>query len=530
MRVPLSEGARSRAWPLAAAVLAGLTQALALALPGSGQPSGLLQIVGLAVFYALILNAASVGRAAWLGGLFATSWLCATFWWLFISMHVYGGLAAPLAVAAVLALAAFLALYYALAAALWARWRLRRPAGSALARVLLFGGLWLGAELLRGTLWTGFPWGGNGYAQVDNAVLRPFAPWLGVYGVGLLAAWIAAGLAEAVGHWRAGNTRLALRLLGVPLVIGALGQGAAALERHGWPWQGQDTGTLSVALLQGNIPQDEKFVAGAGIEQSLIWYGQHLWAARADLIVLPETAIPLLPDQLPPDYWPQLQQAVTSAGQAALVGMPLGNFEQGYTNSVVGIAPGQTDAQSYRYDKTHLVPFGEFIPPFFRWFTDLMNIPLGDFNRGHLGQPSFVWRGQRIAPNICYEDLFGEEIARTFLRADEAPTILANVSNIGWFGDTVAVAQHLQISRMRTLEFDRPMLRATNTGATAVIDHQARVTASAQPYTEAVLNAEVTGRSGITPYAVWAARWGLLPLELLAALAAVWALLARCRV
>ena len=112
----------------------------------------------------------------------------------------------------------------------------------------------------------------------------------------------------------------------------------------------------------------------------------------------------------------------------------------------------------------------------FRWFTELMNIPLGDFRRGGLAQAPFVWQGQRIAPNICYEDLFGDEIGAGFRNEDEAPTVLLNVSNIAWFGDSVAIDQHLAISRMRALEFQRPMVRATNTGATAVIDHRGRVT------------------------------------------------------
>lgn len=526
------ERAAAPVWPALAAVLlalaAGVSQALALAWPGSGQPSGLLQVAGLAVFYALLRRVASIRQGAWLGGCFATAWLVATFWWLFISMHTYGGLAAPLAALSVLALAAFLALYYALAAGLWLRWRLRaqrQPAGADgwLARVLLFAGLMMGAELLRGTLWTGFPWGAQGYAHVDDPWLRPFASWFGVYGIGALAALCAAALAEAAGAaWRR-RPRAAAAALAVVLLVGALGQGLAALERRAEAWRGQDAGSLSVVLMQGNIPQDEKFVAGAGIEKSLLWYGQQIWAARADLLVLPETAIPLLPEQLPREYWHQLQQAVASVDQAALIGAPQGSFEQGYTNSVLGIAPGRTDAQAYRYDKHHLVPFGEFIPPLFRWFTNLMNIPLGDFNRGPLGQAPFEWRGQRIAPNICYEDLFGEELARSFALAERAPTILANVGNIGWFGDTVAVDQHLQISRMRTLEFKRPMLRATNTGATAVIDHEARVTAMARPYTEAVLAAQVAGRTGLTPYAAWASRLGLWPLWLLALAAASWA-------
>jgi apolipoprotein N-acyltransferase len=148
----------------------------------------------------------------------------------------------------------------------------------------------------------------------------------------------------------------------------------------------------------------------------------------------------------------------------------------------------------------------------------MMNIPLGDFNRGPLVAPSFVVKGERVAPNICYEDLFGEELAARFVDAAQAPTMLANISNIGWFGETIAVDQHLQISRMRSLELQRPMLRATNTGATAVIDHRGVLHEHLAPHTRGVLEARVQGRDGRTPFVYWAGRFGLWPLWGLGAL------------
>ena len=294
----------------------------------------------------------------------------------------------------------------------------------------------------------------------------------------------------------------------------------------------QPTGTLRVALLQGNVAQDEKF-ALERLPAALAWVGDAMVSAQADLVVGPETAVPLLPDQLAellPTFWPELAAHFGRAGgPAALVGLPLGDPAAGYSNAVVALAPGPVQSTLplllplplgavYRYDKSHLVPFGEFIPSGFHWFTELMNIPLGDFNRGQRDAPSFAWRGQRIAPNICFEDLFGEELALRFADAASAPTVLVNLSNIGWFGDTVAIPQHLAISRMRSLEFQRPMLRATNTGATAVIDHRGRVQAELAPFTRGVLGANVQGRHGNTPFARWAAAAGLWPLAGLAAL------------
>jgi apolipoprotein N-acyltransferase len=277
-------------------------------------------------------------------------------------------------------------------------------------------------------------------------------------------------------------------------------------------------------LLQGNIPQDEKFEGGTGIPLALAWYGRMLRDTDAQLVVAPETAIPLLPSQLPENYLEAVRDLFAKGDRAALVGIPLGDDENGYTNSVMGFQPG---GGAYRYHKHHLVPFGEFIPPLFKWFTRMMNIPLGDFNRGAVGQPSFLWHEQRLAPNICYEDLFGEELGARFADASTAPTIFVNLSNIGWFGNTLAIDQHLQISRMRSLEFARPMIRATNTGATVIIDRFGRVTHALPRYQRGVLVGEVEGGTGLTPFARWVSQAGLAPLWAVAAIAALVALRAR---
>lgn len=498
------------------AVLAGLAQAASLAWPTSGQALWWLQILSMAVLAALLAGAVRPARGAALAWMFATAWLCGTFWWLFTSLHTYGGLAAPLAVLAVAGLAAFLALYYAAAGALFVAFRPHARIGAG----ALFAALWLLAELARNTLWTGFPWGAGGYAHTSGP-LAPLARWLGVYGIGFVAAWLAL-LLSAV-RLRDFQRSSAWFVLAV-VVAGLLGAS--------W-WRGQalrDAGTqatpLTLALLQGNIAQDEKFQPGTGVPAALQWYAEQLLAAKADLVVAPETALPVLPQQLPEGYMQALGRHYTHSSQAALIGVPLGSAVRGYTNSVIGLAPGATP--QYRYDKYHLVPFGEFVPPLFRWFTTLMDIPLGNFSRGALGQESFDWHGERIAPNICYEDLFGDEIAAQFRESASAPTILLNVSNIAWFGDGLAIDQHLHISRMRTLEFERPMVRATNTGATAVIDYRADVTAMLPRATRGVLQTQVQGRSGsITPFAWWASRWRLAPLWWLGALCLLAAVLAR---
>ena len=465
-----------------------------------------LQLLALSVLVWRVANALP-WRAAGLGLAFGTAWLAGSIWWLFISMHRYGGLPAWMAALAVLLLSAFMATFLGAALGAFARWR----SGRLLPDSALLAAVWLLAELTRGALFTGFPWAASGYAHVDGP-LANLAPWVGVYGIGFVAAQLAAlpGLALAGGRLAgvsagggagAGSVLASVAAAGAVLLL--LGGGGAGQFTH-------SSGTLRVSLLQGNVPQDEKFSI-AHLPEALAWTRTQLLAAKGDLVLGPETVIPLLPAQLEPGYLESLLAHFRSPDRAALVGLPLGDEALGYTNSVAGISAASASQPGgfYRYDKHHLVPFGEFIPLGFRWFTEMMNIPLGDFNRGVLVAPSFQVQGERVAPNICYEDLFGEELAASFADPARAPTILANVSNIGWFGQTIAVGQHLNISRMRSLELQRPMLRATNTGATVVIDHRGVVTHALPPYTQGVLEGTVQGRTGTTPFAWWAARFGL---------------------
>jgi apolipoprotein N-acyltransferase len=448
----------------------------------------------------LLLDGASVRGAALVAWCYGTGWLAAGVWWLFVSMHFYGQLSAPLAALAVLALSGFLALYLAAVGAAYARWR----RGTGWHDALLLATLWLLAEMARGKLFTGFPWLASGYSQVD-APLAALAPWVGVYGMGFALALVAAVLAAVVAsrarQWRGGAAAVAALSL---LAITGPGEHTRA------------AGTLALTLIQPNVAQDEKFAAER-LPAALAWLAEAMVTAKPGLVIAPETAIPLLPSQLDeaaPGLRERLQAHFSSPDRAALVGLPLGDFERGYTNSVLGWSARQPP---YRYDKHHLVPFGEFNPPGFRWFVDLMGgIPLGDFARGAVAQPAFEFGGQRIGPNICDEDLFGEELARRFADDTSAPTLMANVSNIGWFGNTIAVPQHLAISRLRTLEFQRAMVRSTNTGATAIVNHRGQVQAALVPYTQGRLEGTVEGRSGLTPYARWAAPAGHTPLVLLA--------------
>jgi apolipoprotein N-acyltransferase len=450
-----------------------------------------LQIATLSLIFYLVASARSPRRAAAIGWVFGFGWSICGIHWLYISMHFYGGMPAPMAGLAVALLAAYVGAYAAAVGGI-ANWlRQRRGASLAVTMLLALPALWTLSEWLRGWLFTGFPWVATGYAHSDGP-LAGYAPLLGVYGVGWLAAVCAACLAMAAHK----------KLLPV-LTAACVLPGGLAL--HQVNWTEPNGHPISVRLLQGNVPQELKFDPQHA-SQTLTLYEDMIRAAPADLIATPETALPLLANQLPDDYLPRLAAFATATNSHLAIGVPASDGPGRYANSVIGIAPAtMRDAPSlYRYDKHHLVPFGEFIPTGFRWFVDMMHIPLGDFTRGAALQPAFDVRDQWVLPNICYEDLFGEEIAAQ-LRNSAASgrpvaTLLLNMSNIAWFGDSIALPQHLQISQMRALETGRPMLRATNTGATTVIDPKGDVVATLPPFMAGVLTTSVQGYQGMTPY------------------------------
>ena len=525
-------GHRER-WAWAMLLVAGYAQATAVAWPwqmgtwlSRGQAVGVLQIVAMAVAVAIISQSAQARLAAIKAGAFATVWLSTSFAWLYVSMHQYGGLPAWAAAAAVVLLATALALYYAAAGAIFWRWRGKRP----LAAAVLFAATWTMAELARGQWLTGFPWGAIGYAHVNG--WGGWMPWLGVYGVGAVAAFLSAGLALSLIQR---SYRTALWLVVLAVGLGAWAPASTSTK---------STGTLRVWLLQGNIDQDQKFNNETGIRQALQWYPDQ-WRAstqveeRPDLVVAPETAVPVLPQLIHPEQWrqwlvPLAAQVPSADGRTVhwMTGVPMGNKANGYTNSAWGI--NQNEAQSnapwevgYRYDKHHLVPMGEFIPPFFRWFTEWMNIPLGDFNRGPLVQAPWAVNGQQVAAHICFEDVFGEEMAQSV--ANTNTTVLVNLSNLAWFGGTIALDQHLNIARVRAMELGRPIVRATNTGATAHINHLGEVVAHMPHRVQGRLEVTVDARSGRTPYVAWVSMAGLLPLWALALVVVGWAVWRRSR-
>jgi apolipoprotein N-acyltransferase len=467
------------------ALLAGGAHAFSFA--PYGQPA--LELAALAVLSALVQQQPNWQRAALAGFAFGLGWFAIGVSWVYISMHVYGDLPSWIAALATGALASLLAVFPALAAG-----AAHRAASRAAPRLLLaWPAAWCLGEWLRGTVLTGLPWIASGYAHTDGP-LAGYAPVLGVYGLCLIAACIG-GAAVTLLQRRSevgGATRMAALALGLALLAG--GQWL-----RGVTWSHPEGPPLHVKLVQGDIPQDLKFGDG-GTQLSVQRYFALMpdpAGLDSDLVVLPESAFPLPFDDLPADARQGLLDFPEQQHAALIFGVFIEQPRDHYFNSALGLQPGQPPQ---RYSKRHLVPFGEFIPTGFRWFVDLMRIPIGDQERGPAYQPPMRLAGQLIAVNICFEDLFGAEIIQAWRDPALEPTLLLNLSNLAWFGHSIALPQHLQISRMRALETARPILRATNTGATAIIDPHGTVLEELPFDTIATLRAQVSGFKGDTPY------------------------------
>jgi apolipoprotein N-acyltransferase len=428
--------------------------------------------------------------------------------WVYVSLHDYGGMGMLTAAIFTFLFCAIPACYPALIGAILKR----LPASNAVRLLLIFPSLWALSEWVRGWLFTGFPWLAIGYSQAPGSPLAGFAPVLGVFGVSLATAVAAAALASVIarvadGRSQAPPRRMALlfRESGAWIIVALLVAGAASSGRQ-WtqPLPGEPT---SVALLQGNIPQEMKWRPERA-HATLETYLRMAQSAEAKLILLPETALPMFNVHIPEEYLEMLAEQGRRNGGDVLVGVPEFETSGRYYNSVMNF--GSAATQIYR--KHHLVPFGDYFPlqEVLGWIMNLLHIPMSDFSPGKPVQRPIQAAGQKIAVNICYEDAFGEEIIRQLPEA----TVLANFTNDAWWGKSVASEQHLQISQMRAIETGRPMLRATNTGVTAIIDPKGRIAASAPEFTTTTVTGKIHGYQGATPY-VRFGNWAFLALAAL---------------
>ena len=429
--------------------------------------------------------------------------------WVYVSIHDFGAASPALAGLLTLGFVAGLALFFALLGWLWVR--LLRNRHSALGDALAFAALWLALDALRGWILTGFPWLYIGYSQLDGP-LAGLAPLGGVWLLSFAVA-LSATLLVAIPRLLAEKARLdaAVVLLLSPWLA------ALALKDHAWTTSKGEP--LTVAAVQGNVAQSMKWDPKK-LEMQLLLYRDMTFGSRpADLIVWPETAVPILKDHA--EGYLQMMAGFANQRESALItGVPVRQpnaaGELRYYNGLTSTGDG-----AGTYLKQKLVPFGEYVPlqDLLRGLIAFFDLPMSDFARGESGQPLLQAKGLQIAPYICYEVVYPEFAAGLAAQSD----LLLTVSNDAWFGRSIGPLQHLQMAQMRALEAGRWMIRATNNGITVLIDPYGQITEQIPQFEQAVLYGDVTPMQGLTPYL----RWRSWPLIAVCVLLLGWALIRR---
>lgn len=451
-------------------------------------------IIGLAGLFYFWQTTHSPKQAAKIGFSFGLGFFIAGVYWIYISLHDVGGMPFWMAGIATFGLCAFLSLFPALVGFLSKRSH----------RLLLTAPiLWVLAEWTRDWIFTGFPWLAIGYSQAPFSPLVGIAPVLGAFGVSF-ACSVSAALIVSIYNNR--HRKQALLILAALWLVAGL---STLIQ-----WTTPIGNPTKVSLLQGNIPQDLKWNEAIAINTVNQYLGMAK-QAKGELVVLPETALPIAIDlnqnEISQD---QVLTPFNNLAKEENKSILLGAVSQkgeAYFNSVLGL---NGSLGVLLYHKFHLVPFGEYIPlkAVFGWiYRDWLNMPLSDLSRGARYQQPMSIANQKIAVNICYEDVFGEEIAHQLPEA----TLLVNVSNDAWYGQSNAAEQHLQFSQMRALETGRMVLRATNTGATAIISREGRVLAALPQFKTAILNGAAQGYAGSTPFVRWG-NWAIISLLFIA--------------
>lgn len=486
------------------ALVAGTLTTLALA-PFDIWP---LALVSVALLY-LGLRDSTAKQAAQRGWCYGFGLFASGVSWVYVSIHDFGAASPALAGLLTLGFVAGLGLFFALLGWLWVR--LLRNRHSALGDALAFSALWLAFDALRGWVLTGFPWLYIGYSQLDGP-LASLAPLGGVWLLSFAIA-LSATLLVALPRLRTEKPRLALAivLLAAPWI--------AALLLNGHAWTTPKGEPLTVAAVQGNVAQSMKWDPKK-LEMQLLLYRDMTFRSRpADLIVWPETAVPILKEHAE-GYLKMMAGFAEQRDAALITGVPV---RQPNADGELRYYNGLTTAgdASGTYLKQKLVPFGEYVPlqDLLRGLIAFFDLPMSDFARGEAGQPLLQAKGLQIAPYICYEVVYPEFAAGLAAQSD----LLLTVSNDAWFGRSIGPLQHLQMAQMRALEAGRWMIRATNNGITVLIDPYGDITEQIPQFEQAVLHGQVTAMQGLTPYL----RWRSWPLIAVCGLLLGWALIRR---
>lgn len=466
----------------------------------------LIAILSLACFFCVLAHTPT-RYAVLFGYTFGLGMFGTGIGWLQISINLFGGMSVVGAWCITLIMVAVLALQTALFAYLYQRFFAQC---STYLLVILLPTLWVVIEWLRSWAVSGFPWLSIGYSQIDTPI-SSLAPIFGIYGVSWFTALLSTCLATIWLLWHKADSdhkQLSKMCLSSFLLLCVCG---LILERLGTvQWSSRKNKDMEIVIVQGAVPQELKWQPQQRektLERYLSLSDQY---PDSELIIWPETAIPI--------FYHQAEHIISVLADKAskgnydyLIGVPFKEQQSGKLYNALSVIGSTNDI----YYKRHLVPFGEYLPfdSWLRPITHWLGIPMSNFSAGVADKPIMHVANEIIGVSICYEDIFGEEVKQALPEA----TVLVNVSNDAWFGDSIAAHQHLQMARMRALETGRYMLRATNTGISAVIDEKGLIKARAPQHVPYALNQKVALFSGMTPYARFGDNLVLVPAFLLLA-------------
>ncbi|MCK3658482.1 apolipoprotein N-acyltransferase [Pasteurellaceae bacterium Pebbles2] len=430
--------------------------------------------------------------ALWATFLWGVSFFSIGTSWLHVSIHQFGGSPLWLSYVMVVLLAAYLSLYPVLFTYLIQRFQVKSA--------VIFAVIWTFTEFLRGWVFTGFPWLQFGYTQIDTP-FAGIAPIFGVAGLTFFVIWSSAVLFNLVSAlWKARNTPNQITVAVAHFLLLTVVAGLSSLAKIDYVKPVPDK-ALTVSLVQGNIPQSLKWDPEY-LHSTLQIYADLIrpYLGKSDVIILPESALPALEEHLQP-FFDELKQASQTTKTELLIGTVYREPESGKLfNSIALVNKHYSPTQTMRYNKHHLVPFGEYVPleSLLRPLGSVFNLPMSAFQKGEAVQPDLLSKNRHFMGAICYEIIEGAQLQANLKQNSD---FILTISNDAWFGDSHGPWQHFQMARMRALELGKPVIRATNTGVTAFIDAQGKVIEKAPQFEATVLTQRIVPTEGKTPYA-----------------------------